>query len=312
MSEDFLWTEKYRPRDVKSCILPSALKQTFQTFVDQKMVPNLMLTGGAGCGKTTIARAMLEQLGCDYIMINGSLDADKDSLRTTIGQFASTYSMSGGRKYVILDEADHLTHHFQPALRNFMEEFSKNCGFILTCNFKNKIIEPLHSRCAIIDFNIPSDEKQKMAASFFARCQEILVGENIDFDKAALAEVIQKHFPDFRRVLNELQRYAACGKIDSGILVNFSEENYNELIKHLTDRDFKKMRKWVGQNSDIESHVLFRKLFDRSTATMTGSNIPALVVLLSRYQYQAAFAADAEINIVACLTEIMADDLYGD
>ena len=306
--DDFLWSQLYRPKTINDCILPNGLKTTFQQFVDNGSIPNMLLTGRAGVGKTTVARAMLDQLNCDYIIINGSMNGNIDTLRTDINQFASSMSLIGGRKYVILDEADYLNpNSTQPALRNFMEEFSKNCGFILTCNFKNKIIEPLHSRCTVIDFKIPNNERAKMASQFMKRIKTILNSENINYDDASIAELISKHFPDWRRVLNELQRYSATGKIDSGILVNLGDESFKSLFNHLKTKSFSNMRKWVGENSDIETHVLFRKIYDSAIAYIKPASIPHLVLILGDYQFKAAFVADPEINIVAALTHVMTD-----
>jgi len=306
--DDFLWVEKYRPRTIDSTILPADLKATFQQFVDQKNVPNLLLTGRAGVGKTTVARAMLEELQCDYIIINGSMNGNIDTLRNEIRDFASSVSFSGGRKYVILDEADYLNpNSTQPALRNFMEEYSKNCGFILTCNFKNRIIEPLHSRCSVIEFKIDKEDKPKMASQFFKRVCNILNEESVTYDQKAVIEVITKFFPDWRRVLNELQRYSATGKIDSGILVNFSEENLKGLVELLKAKNFSEVRKWVAENNDIDQTVFFRKLYDTASQYLKTNSIPQLVITLAEYQYKAAFVADHEINILACLTEIMAE-----
>jgi len=306
MNNEFLWVEKYRPSTVADTILPNDLKATFQQFVDQKNIPNLILAGGPGVGKTTIARAMLEQLGCDYIIVNGSMNGNIDTLRNEILNFASSVSLSGGRKYVILDEADYLNaNSTQPALRNFMEEFSRNCGFILTCNFKNRIIEPLHSRCSVIDFKISKKDMAKLAGQFFKRVQDILNKENIQYDPAVVAEVINKHFPDWRRVLNELQRYSSTGKIDSGILSNMQEISLKELIDMLKDKNFTGVRKWVGENLDMDYTTIFRKLYDTCSEYLVKSDIPALVLIISKYQYQAAFAADHEINLTACLAEMM-------
>ena len=306
--DDFLWVEKYRPRTIDSAILPSTLKTTFQQFVDQKNVPNLLLTGRAGVGKTTVARAMLEELQCDYIIINGSMNGNIDTLRSEIKDFASSISFSGGRKYVILDEADYLNpNSTQPALRNFMEEYSRNCGFILTCNFKNKIIEPLHSRCSVVEFKIDKEDKPKMASQFYKRVCNILDQESVQYDQKAVIEVITKFFPDWRRVLNELQRYSATGKIDSGILVNFSEENLKGLVELLKAKNFTEVRRWVAENNDLDQTVFFRKLYDTASQYLKPNSIPQLVITLADYQYKAAFVADHEINILACLTEIMAE-----
>ena len=308
MREDFLWVEKYRPKTVEQTILPSELKQTFQSFVDQNNVPNLLLCGGAGVGKTTVAKAMLEELDCDYMVINGSMNGNIDTLRNDIQNFASSVSLQGGRKYVILDEADYLNaNSTQPALRNFMEEFSKNCGFILTCNFKNRIIDPLHSRCSVIDFKFTKEDRLDLAAQMFKRTCNILSQENITFDKAVVVEVVKKYFPDNRRILNELQRYSATGSIDSGILANVQEVSLTGLVKSLKEKDFTSVRKWVADNNDIETSELFRRVYDKSTEYMKSGSIPQLVLILADYQYKAAFVADAEINTTACLTEIMAN-----
>ena len=303
-----LWVEKYRPSLIEDCILPAELKATFAEFVNQDYVPNLLLSGGPGVGKTTVAKAMLEECGFDYLIINGSMNGNIDTLRTEIQNFASTVSLSGSRKYVILDEADYLNpQSTQPALRNFMEEYSKNCGFILTCNFRNRIIEPLHSRCSVIEFKIPGKEKPNLASGFMSRVQHVLEEEGVTFDQKVIAELIKKHFPDWRRVLNELQRYSATGNIDSGILVNLGDETYKSLVKHLKDRNFKQMRKWVGHNSDIEPSVLYRKLYDTASDFMSDRSVPQLVLHIADYSYKSAFVADHEVNLVACLTEIMTD-----
>ena len=308
MLDEFLWVEKYRPKTVEETILPVELKTTFQQFVDQKNIPNLILSGSAGVGKTTIARAMLEQLDCDYIVINGSMNGNIDTLRNEILNFASSVSLSGGRKYVILDEADYLNaNSTQPALRNFMEEFSSNCGFILTCNFVNRIIDPLHSRCSVVEFKIGTKEKAELAKQFLVRACGILDQENVSYDKKVLAEVIMKHFSDWRRVLNELQRYSASGKIDSGILASVDNVEIKELVKYLKAREFESMRKWVAQNSSMDVIVLFRKLYDASSTIMKPESIPPLVMTLADYQYKSAFVTDQEINLAACLTQIMID-----
>jgi DNA polymerase III delta prime subunit len=302
---EFLWVEKYRPQTIEDTILPDKLKATFQQFVDQKSVPNLLLTGRAGVGKTTVARAMLEQLGCDYMIINGSLYGNIDTLRTTIHTFASSVSLMGGRKYVILDEADYLNaNSTQPALRNFMEEFSKNCGFILTCNYVNKIIEPLQSRCSIIDFKIEKADSAKLAAQFFKRAMDILQKENVEADKAAVAEVIKKYFPDWRRVLNELQRYGATGKIDSGILSNFQETSLKALVDSMKKKDLTAVRKWIAEHSDMDSATFYRTFYDVASNYFTPAGIAQLIVILAKYQYQEAFVADREINTAAMCIEI--------
>lgn len=306
--EHFVWVEKYRPKTISDTILTPELKATFQKFVDQKNIPNLILAGSAGVGKTTVARAMLEELDCDYIVINGSMNGNIDTLRNEIRNFASTVSMSGGRKYVILDEADYLNaNSTQPALRNFMEEYSKNCGFILTCNFKNKIIDPLHSRCSVIDFKITKKELPDLAKQFIRRICAILDKENIEYDKAVIVEVIKKHFPDWRRIINELQRYSATGKIDSGILVNFQEVSLNRLMGLIKDKDYTNMRKWVSENIDTDANELFRKIFDQASKYITKASVPLCVLLIGKYQYQHAFVADPEINIVCFLTELMVE-----
>lgn len=306
MNEEFLWVEKYRPKTVEECILPESLKKTFQEFVNQKNVPNLLLSGSAGCGKTTVAKAMLEQLGCDYIVINGSMNGNIDTLRTEIKNYASAVSFSGGRKYVILDEADYLNpNSTQPALRNFMEEFSGNCGFIMTCNFKNRIIDPLHSRCSVIDFKINKSDLPGLATQFLKRACNILDTENIQYDKKVVAALITKHYPDWRRVLNELQRYSVTGKIDEGILVQFSETNFKTLLDNMKKGDFPAVRKWVGENSDTDTDVLFKNLYDNAYDVVVPTSIPDLILILSKYQYQAAFVANPEINMAAAFLEIM-------
>jgi DNA polymerase III delta prime subunit len=306
--DEFLWVEKYRPKTIDDCILPESLKSTFRQFVADKNIPNLILSGSAGVGKTTVARAMLEEIGADYIVINGSLNGNIDTLRTEIQQFAATVSFSGGRKYVILDEADYLNaNSTQPALRNFMEQYSKNCGFILTCNFVNRIIEPLHSRCSLVEFKIPKNDMPKLAVQFMKRAEMILSTEKVDYDKAILAELIQKHFPDWRRVLNELQRYSANGKIDSGIFINLSDDSFKTLVDFVRNKNFAEMRKWVADNSDGDDTGLFRKFYDQAYKYVKPQSIPQLVLLISKYQYQSAFAADKEINLAAFLTECMID-----
>ena len=304
--EEFLWAQKYRPKTVQDTILTPELKATFKQFVDQKNIPNLLLSGPPGIGKTTIAIAMLEELQCDYIVINGSLNGNIDTLRNEISSFASAISFGGGRKYIILDEADYLNaNSTQPALRNFMEEFSKYCGFILTCNFVNRIIEPLQSRCSIVDFNVSKQDRIKLASAFLRRACYILDEENIQHDKAVVAQVVEKFFPDWRRVLNELQRYSATGSIDSGILVNLSEESVKQMFEHLKERRWKEMRKWVNENLDSDTASLYRTIYDAAEKYIKPNSIPMTVVLLAKYQYQQAFVADAEVNFVALLTEIM-------
>lgn len=306
MNEEFLWVEKYRPHTIAETILPDNLKKTFQTFVDQKNIPNLLLTGSAGVGKTTVARAMLEELGCDYMIINGSLEGRSiDTLRNEIANFASSVSFAGGRKYVILDEADYLGRDMQPALRNFMEELSSNCGFILTCNFKSKIIAPLHSRCSVIDFKLSKEDRVRVAAQFMKRLQQILKAENIKYDNAVVAEVLKKYFPDWRRVLNELQRYAATGAIDTGILANMSDETIEQLVEYLKTKNFTMVRKWIGENPDVSVDELFKKFYDIASEKMTPHSIPDMIIILAEHQYKAAFVASQEINLASCMAQIM-------
>ena len=309
MKDDFLWVEKYRPKTVDDTILPDELKKTFQTFVNDENVPNLLLTGSAGVGKTTIARAMLDELGSDYMMINGSDEGRSiDVLRGRIKNFASSVSLSGGRKYVVLDEADYMNaESVQPALRNFMEEFSRNCGFILTCNFSKKIIEALHSRCSVINFSIPKKDKPDMARQFFGRIKSILETEGVEYDTKALQQVLMNFFPDNRRVLNELQRYGATGKIDAGILVNVSDENLNNLMEYLKGKQFTEVRKWVAQNIESDTSNIFRRIYDKAYQYAEPSSVPQIIVTLADYQYKAAFAADQELNMMACLTELMVE-----
>ena len=303
---EILWVEKYRPVTVDDCILPSELKQTFQQFVDNEEIPNLLLTGTAGVGKTTIAKAMLEQIGCTYMMINGSEESGIDTLRTKIKNFASTVSMDGKRKYVILDEADYLNpQSTQPALRGFIEEFSRNCGFILTCNFRNRIIEPLHSRCSTVEFRIPNEQKPKLAMNFMKRVQDILEKENVTHNEKVVADVIGKFFPDWRRCLNELQRYSVSGSIDAGILVNLSDTSIKELVSFVKDKDFKSCRQWVVHNLDNDPHRIYRRIYDSLSGNVPDSAIPHCVLILGDYSYKSAFVADQEINLLACLTEMM-------
>ncbi len=303
--EHLLWTEKYRPQTVEDCILPDRLKKPFQEYVNQKNIPNLLLSGGAGVGKTTVAKAMCNEIDCDFMVINGSDESGIDTFRTKIKNYASSMSLSGGRKVIIIDEADYLNpNSTQPALRNAIEEFASNCSFIFTCNFKNRIIEPLHSRCAVIDFSLKNGEKDKMAAQFFKRIQTVLQSESVEFDKNVIAELIKKHFPDFRRVLNELQRYSQFGAIDTGILAQIGDVSLSEIIKHIKDKDFGAIRKWVA-SSDVDSASLYRKVYDALYDTLKPQSIPQAVLILADYQYKSAFVADQEINTVACLTELM-------
>ena len=305
--DDFLFVEKYRPTTIKDTILPDDLSKTFSEFVE-KGIPNLLLCGGPGVGKTTVARAMLEQIGSDYIVINGSMNGGIDTLRNDIKSYASTVSLNGNRKFVILDEADYLNpQSTQPALRNFMEEYSKNCGFILTANYKNRIIEPLHSRCSVVEFTISKQDKPKLAQKFMTRVQHILEQEKIEYDKKAIGELIIKYFPDWRRVLNEIQRYSSSGKIDVGILTQMSDGSFNTLIQALKKKEFNQMRKWVAENLDNDPTTIYRKLYDSCNVNMKENTIPILVTTIADYQYKSAFVADQEINLVACLTTLMID-----
>jgi DNA polymerase III delta prime subunit len=300
-----LWTEKYRPQTVADCILPERLKQPFAEYVKQQMIPNLLLSGGPGVGKTTIAKAMCEEIGCDYLVINGSDESGIDIFRTKIKNYASSLSMSGGRKVIIIDEADYLNpNSTQPALRNAIEEFAGNCSFIFTCNFKGRIIDPLHSRCAVVDFALKNAEKQRMAADFFGRVQMILTTEGIEYDKKVLVEFIKKFFPDFRRILNELQRYSSFGKIDVGLLSQLGDLEITEVVKFLKEKDFGALRKWVGSH-DVEPTTLYRKLYDNLYTIVKPESIPQVVLLLADYQYKGAFVADQEINVMALLVELM-------
>ena len=310
MKSDFLWVEKYRPKTIEECILPDNIKETFRQFLNKGEIPNLLLTGPAGVGKTTVAKALCEQLGCDYILINGSDEGRfLDTVRGQAKNFASTMSLlpSSNHKVIIIDEADNTTHDVQLLLRSNIEAFHKNCRFIFTCNYKNKIIEPLHSRCSVVEFSIKGKEKAEIQVSFFERIVGILEGEGIDFDKKVLAQLINKHFPDWRRVLNELQRYSVGGTIDSAILVEFSDVKVDDLIKTLRAKDFPGVRKWVVSNLDNDPAVLLRRLYDGLSSSLEGPSIAAAVLIIAKYQYQIAFVADQEINILACLTEIMVE-----
>jgi DNA polymerase III delta prime subunit len=306
--DQFLWVEKYRPQTIDDCVLPESLKKTFKEFVASGELPNFLFTGTAGVGKTTIAKALCNEIGAEYLMINGSDEGRLlETLRVAITGFATTVSLTDAKKVVIIDEADYMkADTVQPALRSMIEEFSKNCRFIFTCNYKNRIIEPLHSRCTVIEFKVDNTDKPKIAAAFYRRVVDILTAEQVEFDSKVVAELITKHFPDWRRVLNELQRYSVSGKIDTGILVNLSADSYNDLIKSLKVKDYTAVRKWVGKNTDIDTVQLFRELYDTASEKMEASTIPNLVLILADYQYKAAFVADHELNIMAALTEIMA------
>ena len=303
---EFLWVEKYRPANIADCVLPDRIKQNFEEIVKQGEIPNMLLCGTAGTGKTTVAKALCNELGVDHILINGSDESGIDVLRTKIKDFASTVSFGGQTKVVILDEADYLNpNSTQPALRAFIEEFSANCRFIFTCNFKNRIIEPLHSRCAVIDFKLNKDEKQLIAGKFMKRLTDILAENNIDYSEKVVAELLMKYFPDYRRTLNELQRYSKSGVIDEGILSNIAEVNIKGLIDSLKDKDFKKMRQWVANNADTDPQGLYRKIYDSLMDKV--SNPAHLVLLVADYQYKSAFVADQEINLTACLVDVMAN-----
>jgi DNA polymerase III delta prime subunit len=304
--EHLLWTEKFRPKTIAECILPDRLKAPFQDYVNKSEIPNLLLHGGAGVGKTTVAKAMCNEIDADFLIINGSDETGVDMVRSKIKDFASTMSFTGGRKVIIVDEADYLSTNAQAAFRNVIEEFASNCSFIFTCNFKNKIIDPLHSRCAVIDFTLKAPEKAGMASQFFKRVSQILAEEAVTFDSKVIAEVVKKHFPDFRRVLNELQRYASNDNrtIDTGILAQIGDISLSEVVKFLKEKDFGSLRKWVASN-DIDPATLYRRLYDSMYDTLQPQSIPQAVIILADYQYKHAFVADAEINTVACLTELM-------
>ena len=310
MRDEFLWVEKYRPRTIEDCILPENIKKTFRDFLNKGEVPNLLLSGPAGCGKTTVAKALCSELGVDVYVINGSDEGRfLDTVRNNAKNFASTVSLSSEAKHkvIIIDAADNTTPDVQLLLRASIEEFSKNCRFIFTCNYKNKIIEPLHSRCAVVEFSIKGKEKQEIAAAFFSRINGILDSERVQSDKKVLAELINKHFPDWRRVLNECQRYSVSGKIDSGILAHFSDVKVNDLIKNLKEKNFPEVRKWCVNNLDNDSSVLLRRIYDSLYDALVPSTIPSAVLIIAKYQYQIAFVADQEINLLACLTEIMVE-----
>ena len=308
--DEFLWVEKYRPKTIKDCILPEQTKKTFQDFLDKGEVPNLLLSGPAGCGKTTVAKALCNELGVDYYVINGSDEGRfLDTVRNNAKNFASTVSLTATAKHkvIIIDEADNTTNDVQLLLRAFTEEFSGNCRFVFTCNFKNRIIEPLHSRCACVDFSTTKKDRPGLAAQFFARLQEILVTEGVEFDHKVLVELVNKHFPDFRRVLNECQRYSVGGSIDSAILASFSDVSVNELINHLKDKNYAEVRKWVVNNLDNDPNLVLRRVYDALASAVDGPSLAAAVLIIAKYQYQIAFVADQEINLLACMTEIMVE-----
>ena len=306
MKEDFLWVEKYRPKNINDCVLPNETKKIFLDFVNNKEIPNLLLCGTAGVGKTTVAKALCNELDADFVLINGSEERNIETLRVKIKQFASTVSLGGGPKIVILDEADYLNpQSTQPALRGFIEEFSKNCRFIFTCNYKNRIIPPLHSRCSVVDFTIESSQKPQIANQIFQRTLQILTEENIDYNEKVVVELINKFFPDFRRVLNELQKYSSSGTIDSGVLSNLDDESLNEVIGFIKNKEFSKMRKWVALNIHNDPQAIYRKIYDSLFTKMENNSIPQAIIILSDYTYKSAFVADQEVNMVACMTELM-------
>ena len=307
--DDFLWVEKYRPHKISDCVLPSDLQEPFSDFVDQGKVPNLILTGGPGTGKTTAAKALCDETKTDFLMVNGSDEGRSiDTVRTTLNQFCSSVSMTGNRKAIIMDEADYMNaDSVQPALRGFIEKFGNNVSFLFTCNYPNRIIDPIHSRCAVFDFTIPVNEKKKIGELYLKKCSEILGLNNIEYEKKVIAELIMKHFPDFRRVLNELQRYSVSGRIDTGILSSLEEVNIGELMSSLRGKKFSDVRKWANSNADSETTQIFRKLYDNLSSHLKPQAIPQAVLIIADYQYKSAFVADQEINLVACLTEIMVE-----
>ena len=308
MREEFLWVEKYRPRYIDDCILPQETKKIFLDFVNNKEIPNLLLCGTPGVGKTTVAKALCNELGADFVLINGSEERNIDTLRVKIKQFASTVSLTvdGGPKIVILDEADYLNpQSTQPALRGFIEEYSKNCRFIFTCNYKNRIIQPLHSRCSVIDFTIQATQKPQMASGIFQRILQILTDEKVEYNEKVVVEVVNKFFPDFRRMLNEIQKYSASGKIDSGILASLDDESLKELLNFIKEKEFSKMRKWVALNIHNDPQTIYRKIYDSFFTKFENNSVPQAIIILSDYTYKSAFVADQEVNMVACLTELM-------
>ncbi len=307
---NFIWVEKYRPKTIEECILPDSAKQMFQEFLNKGEIPNMLLAGPPGIGKTTVAKALCNELGVDVYVINGSDEGRfLDTVRNNAKNFASTVSLTSDSKHkvIIIDEADNTSNDVQLCLRAFIEEFAGNCRFIFTCNYKNKILEPLHSRCAVVDFSIKGKERQSIAAQFFKRLQEILVAEGVESDNKVLVELVNKHFPDWRRVLNECQRYSVSGKIDAGILATFSDVAVNELVKNLKEKNFPEVRKWVVSNMDNDTTVLMRRIYDACYTSLENNSVPAAVLVLAKYQYQAAFVADQEINMLACLTELMVE-----
>ena len=307
--DDFLWVEKYRPTKISDCVLPSDLYEPFSDFVDQGKLPNLILTGGPGTGKTTAAKALCEETQTDYLMVNGSDEGRSiDTVRTTLNQFCSSVSMTGNRKAIIMDEADYMNpDSVQPALRGFIEKFGNNVSFLFTANYPNRIIDPIHSRCAVFDFVIPKNEIKKIAEKYLELCGDILSKENVEYENKVLAELIMKHFPDFRRVLNELQRYSTSGRIDTGILTSLEEVNVGELVSSLRGKKFSDMRKWANSNIDTDTAKIFRKLYDSLSGYLKPQSVPQAVLIIADYQYKSAFVADQEINLVACLTEIMVE-----
>ena len=307
---DFIWVEKYRPKTIEDCILPDTTKQMFRDFLNKGEIPNMLLAGPPGIGKTTVAKALCNELGVDYYVINGSDEGRfLDTVRNNAKNFASTVSLSSTAKHkvIIIDEADNTSNDVQLCLRAFIEEFAGNCRFIFTCNYKNKILEPLHSRCAVVEFGVKGKERAKIAQSFFQRIQQILDAEGVEYDNKVLVELINKHFPDWRRVLNECQRYSVSGKIDSGVLASFSDVAVNDLVKNLKEKNFPEVRKWVVDNLDNDSSVLLRRVYDALYNALENNSIPAAVLIIAKYQYQIAFVADQEINMLACLTELMVE-----